>query len=58
MRSLYPITLLLLSASLAFGQTADPIPPDAKSAMGELHKQTFRAHMTFLADDLLEGRGG
>jgi len=41
--SLYSITLLLPSADLTFGQTADPIPPDAKSALGEPGKETFRA---------------
>jgi len=58
MRSLFSSSILFLSASLCFGQqAADLIPPDAKTAMGELSKATFRAHMTFLADDLLEGRG-
>jgi len=49
--------LLLIFSSLAFGQAVPPIPRDAKTAMGELRKEPFRAHMAFLADDLLEGRG-
>jgi len=49
--------LLLIFGSLAFGQAVPPIPRDAKTAMGELRKEPFRAHMAFLADDLLEGRG-
>jgi hypothetical protein len=57
MRSPVPIAFLTLVTSLAFGQAADPIPPDAISAMAELRKEPFRAHMAFLADDLLEGRG-
>jgi Zn-dependent M28 family amino/carboxypeptidase len=48
--------LLILSASV-FGQTALPILPDVQTAMTELRKERFRAHMAFLADDLLEGRG-
>ena len=49
--------LLLIFGSLVFGQAVPPIPRDAKTAMGELRKEPFRAHMAFLADDLLEGRG-
>ncbi len=40
-----------------FGQAVSPLPQDAKAAMQELQKEPFRAHMAFLADDLLEGRG-
>jgi len=50
------LSLLILSA-LAFAQTSSPIPPDVQAAMTELRKERFRAHMAFLADDLLEGRG-
>ncbi|MGA8670963.1 MAG: M28 family peptidase, partial [Terracidiphilus sp.] len=57
MRSQCPIILLILSVGVALGQSTSPIPPDAKSAIGELRKEPFRAHMAFLADDLLEGRG-
>lgn len=49
--------ILLLHSSLALAQTVSPIPPDAQAAMAELQKEPFRAHMAFLADDLLEGRG-
>src|SRR6202049_3968784 len=48
---------LLLYSPLALAQSVSPIPPDAQAAMGELQKEPFRAHMAFLADDLLEGRG-
>src|ERR1700686_1280165 len=48
---------LLLYSPLALTQSVSPIPPDAQAAMGELLKEPFRAHMAFLADDLLEGRG-
>src|SRR5580700_5998555 len=51
------LTLLLIGSWPAFGQAASPIPPDARSALEELRKEPFRAHMAFLADDLLEGRG-
>jgi hypothetical protein len=49
--------ILLLYSPLALAQSVSPIPPDAQAAMGELQKELFRAHMAFLADDLLEGRG-
>jgi hypothetical protein len=41
----------------AFGQPVPPIPAEAQTAMAELRKEPFRAHLAFLADDLLEGRG-
>ena len=46
---------LLLYSPLALTQSVSPIPPDAQAAMGELQKEPFRAHMAFLADDLLAG---
>lgn len=50
--------VLLMLCSLAFGQSSSSsIPPEAQAAMKELRKEPFRAHMAFLADDLLEGRG-
>src|ERR1700693_4672453 len=49
--------ILLLHSPLALAQSFSPIPPDAQAAMGELQNKPFRAHMAFLADDLLEGRG-
>ncbi len=52
-----PAFILLLRSPLALAQSVSPIPPDAQAAMGELRKEPFRAHMAFLADDLLEGRG-
>jgi hypothetical protein len=57
MRHLLLLPILLISGLLAFGQAVSPIPPDARTAMEELRKEPFRAHMAFLADDLLEGRG-
>ena len=41
----------------AFSQISPSIPPDVRKAMDLLAKEPFRAHMAFLADDLLEGRG-
>jgi len=49
--------ILLRYSPLALAQSVSPIPPDAQAAMGELQKEPFRAHMAFLAADLLEGRG-
>jgi hypothetical protein len=57
MRRFLVLPLLLTASWLSFGQADSPIPPDAKTAMQELQKEPFRAHMAFLADDLLEGRG-
>ncbi len=51
------LAILLIAAPQVFGQAISPIPPDATAAMQELRKEPFRAHMAFLADDLLEGRG-
>src|SRR5438309_11200692 len=51
---LVPISLIPV---LTFAQPVSPIPPEARQALGELRKEPFRAHMSFLADDLLEGRG-
>jgi Zn-dependent M28 family amino/carboxypeptidase len=45
-------TLLLTSAALA--QT---IPPAVKTAETSINPENIRAHVRFLADDLLEGRG-
>lgn len=53
MRRLLSVVLLTL---VAFAQNPS-IPPDAQGAMAQLTKESFRAHMAFLADDLLEGRG-
>jgi hypothetical protein len=44
------------SASTAFGQ-AHSSSRQTRAAMQQLQKDEFRAHMAFLADDLLEGRG-
>jgi hypothetical protein len=57
MRHLLLLPILLIPGWLAFGQAVSPIPADAGAAMEELRKEPFRAHMAFLADDLLEGRG-
>ena len=48
------LTLLLTAALIA--QSQNPIPVPAQTAMKQLSKERFRAHMAFLADDLLEGR--
>lgn len=57
MRRLLALPILFISGWLAFAQSVPPIPPDARAAMEQLRKEPFRAHMAFLADDLLEGRG-
>src|ERR1700734_772664 len=57
MRCLLVLPILLTASEPSFGQAVSPIPSDAKPALQELQKDSFRAHMAFLADDLLEGRG-
>lgn len=49
--------VLVFICGPAFGQVSPSVPPDARKAMDHLTKESFRAHMAFLADDLLEGRG-
>ena len=49
--------LMIVSATLLSAQSVSPIPVEARAAMAELRKEPFRAHMAFLAGDLLEGRG-
>lgn len=49
--------MLLLFSRPAFAQMNPAIPAAARKGMEQLAKEPFRAHMAFLADDLLEGRG-
>jgi hypothetical protein len=56
-RRLLLLHIVLIFGWPGFGQAVSPILPDAQTALGELRKEPFRAHMSFLADDLLEGRG-
>lgn len=56
LRRLFPLAFIFLCAP-AFSQISPSIPPDVRKAMDLLAKEPFRAHMAFLADDLLEGRG-
>jgi peptidase M28-like protein len=48
---------VVLSCPPAFAQMSPAIPADVRKAMDKLAKEPFGAHMAFLADDLLEGRG-
>jgi len=50
----FVLTLLLPAALIA--QSQNSISAPAQTAMQQLSKERFRAHMAFLADDLLEGR--
>lgn len=47
----------ILLCNPASAQISPSIPADVREAMDQLAKEPFRAHMAFLADDLLEGRG-
>ena len=50
---------VLLSTLLLPSLTAEEngIPREVQQALGSFRKAALRAHMQFLADDLLEGRG-
>jgi len=48
--------LFLLFAVFSAAQT-DAVPAEVQQAFGKFSKAALRAHMDFLADDLLEGRG-
>jgi Zn-dependent M28 family amino/carboxypeptidase len=59
-----PLLALGLSIGLMSGADADAkpaaqlgLPPDATTAMQGIDPERIRAHVRFLADDLLEGRG-
>jgi Zn-dependent M28 family amino/carboxypeptidase len=61
-----PLLALGLSIGLTSGADADAaakpaaqlgLPPDATAAMQGIDPERIRAHVRFLADDLLEGRG-
>jgi hypothetical protein len=56
MRHLLLLPILATAIAVA-AETAPPIPSEATAAFKVLTKQEFRAHLAFLADDLLEGRG-
>jgi Zn-dependent M28 family amino/carboxypeptidase len=49
----FAATLLLTASAIA----QPPIPPTVKAAEAAINPENIRAHVRFLADDLLEGRG-
>jgi hypothetical protein len=51
-----PLLAGLAAFSLAASSLAQPAPPPAPAPTPEFSADAFRAHVTFLADDLLEGR--
>ncbi len=63
-RSGPPTAALILSLVASFATktsvaqaTATPVPPAVKAAEASIDAEKIRAHVRFLADDLLEGRG-
>ncbi len=50
-------SLLALSTSLLTQAKAQAIPPAVKAAEASIDPEKIRAHVKFLSDDLLEGRG-
>ncbi len=51
---LFRLLLLPAGAVFVFAQSPALIPLPVQTAMQQLTKDRFRAHMAFLADDLLE----
>lgn len=49
------LALLLSSAAITIGQS--PVPATVRTAEQSISAERIRAHVKFLADDLLEGRG-
>ncbi|HWY99964.1 MAG TPA: hypothetical protein VNX17_02730, partial [Edaphobacter sp.] len=54
-RSAVVLTVSLLT--IAAGARAQQIPPAVKAAEASIDPEKIRAHVKFLSDDLLEGRG-
>jgi Zn-dependent M28 family amino/carboxypeptidase len=48
---------VLASSALASSALAQTVPPEVKSAEASVDGERIRAHVQFLSDDLLEGRG-
>ncbi|HVP43998.1 MAG TPA: M28 family peptidase [Terriglobales bacterium] len=59
MRGLVPLLVLLLCPPLAVAQAPQPkgLPAGAVQALRSIDPERLRAHVKFLASDLLEGRG-
>ena len=71
MRTIYLSLLALIITAALFAQNSDEppkssptttpqiasLPPDAQQAMASIDPERIRAHVKFLASDLLEGRG-
>jgi hypothetical protein len=55
-KSVFAIPFLVLSLSLTHAQTGSPDFP-SREFLQQVRAEALRAHMEFLADDLLEGRG-
>ena len=51
------LRLLATLALASFSFAADPASPDVKNALARIAPGPLRAHVSFLASDLLEGRG-
>jgi peptidase M28-like protein len=53
----FPIAICAVALwTPAFAQTSRPLPAEVEPALATIRPQAIRAHMRFLADDLLEGR--
>ncbi len=52
-----PLAVAVLACCLAPALAAQQIPPAVKAAEASIDPEKIRAHVKFLSDDLLEGRG-
>ncbi len=57
MRSSLALLLVVVSSTLALAQQPKGLPAGAVQAMRSIDAEKIRAHVRFLASDLLEGRG-
>jgi hypothetical protein len=57
MRRRLSAVLVALCALMGWADSNSSLPNEVQLIMGQFSKDALRAHMRFLADDLLEGRG-
>ena len=55
--ALFVVGMSWMGLSLAAVDSQMGLPPEAAAAMSGIDAERIRAHVKFLADDLLEGRG-
>src|SRR5580704_17318773 len=53
----FALSVVLLAAPAQLRAQSSPLPPAVQAAEKSIDAEKIRAHVRFLADDLLEGRG-